>query len=260
MNNLKIFSNHEFGKIRTIVDENNEPWFVGKDVAEILQYKDTSDALKRHVENEDKLTRCFTDSGQSRKMYVINESGLYSLIFSSKMDKAREFKRWVTSEVLPAIRKHGAYMTDGVIERTLTDPDYLIMLATNLKEEKAKRALAEAVNERNKPKVLFADTVSASKRSCLMGELAKMISQEAIRQGKLDKKIGQNKLFAWMRNKGYLCKGGERRNQPKQSYVEQGLFEIKKGTRLDGQGNNIVTSTTKITGKGQIYFVNKFLG
>lgn len=260
MSNLKIFNNHEFGKIRTIIDENNEPWFVGKDVAEILQYKDTSDALKRHVENEDKLTRCFTDSGQSRKMYVINESGLYSLIFSSKMDKAREFKRWVTSEVLPAIRKHGAYMTDGVIERTLTDPDYLIMLATNLKEEKAKRALAEAVNERNKPKVLFADTVSASKRSCLMGELAKMISQEAIRQGKLDKKIGQNKLFAWMRNKGYLCKGGERRNQPKQSYVEQGLFEIKKGTRLDGQGNNVVTSTTKITGKGQIYFVNKFLG
>lgn len=260
MSNLKIFNNHEFGKIRTIIDENNEPWFVGKDVAEILQYKDTSDALKRHVENEDKLTRCFTDSGQSRKMYVINESGLYSLIFSSKMDKAREFKRWVTSEVLPAIRKHGAYMTDGVIERTLTDPDYLIMLATNLKEEKAKRALAEAVNEKNKPKVLFADTVSASKRSCLMGELAKMISQEAIRQGKLDKKIGQNKLFAWMRNKGYLCKGGERRNQPKQSYVEQGLFEIKKGTRLDGQGNNVVTSTTKITGKGQIYFVNKFLG
>ncbi len=260
MSNLKIFNNHEFGKIRTIIDENNEPWFVGKDVAEILQYKDTSDALKRHVENEDKLTRCFTDSGQSRKMYVINESGLYSLIFSSKMDKAREFKRWVTSEVLPAIRKHGAYMTDGVIERTLTDPDYLIMLATNLKEEKAKRALAEAVNERNRPKVLFADTVSASKRSCLMGELAKMISQEAIRQGKLDKKIGQNKLFAWMRNKGYLCKGGERRNQPKQSYVEQGLFEIKKGTRLDGQGNNVVTSTTKITGKGQIYFVNKFLG
>lgn len=260
MNNLKIFNNHEFGKIRIILDENNEPWFVGRDVAEILEYRNGSRDINRHVDELDRKKEMVHDGNQLKETILINESGLYSLIFSSKMDKAREFKRWVTSEVLPAIRKHGAYMTDGVIERTLTDPDYLIMLATNLKEEKAKRALAEAVNEKNKPKVLFADTVSASKRSCLMGELAKMISQEAIRQGKLDKKIGQNKLFAWMRNKGYLCKGGERRNQPKQSYVEQGLFEIKKGTRLDGQGNNIVTSTTKITGKGQIYFVNKFLG
>ncbi|MDU7141435.1 MAG: phage antirepressor [Anaerococcus vaginalis] len=260
MNNLKIFNNHEFGKIRTIVDENNEPWFVGRDVAEILEYRNGSRDINRHVDELDRKKEMVHDGNQLKETILINESGLYSLIFSSKMDKAREFKRWVTSEVLPAIRKHGAYMTDGVIERTLTDPDYLIMLATNLKEEKAKRALAEAQNEKNKPKVLFADTVSASKRSCLMGELAKMISQEAIRQGKLDKKIGQNKLFAWMRNKGYLCKGGERRNQPKQSYVEQGLFEIKKGTRLDGQGNNVVTSTTKITGKGQIYFVNKFLG
>lgn len=250
MNNLKIFNNHEFGKIRTIVDENNEPWFVGRDVAEILEYRNGSRDINRHVDELDRKKEMVHDGNQLKETILINESGLYSLIFSSKMDKAREFKRWVTSEVLPAIRKHGAYMTDGVIERTLTDPDYLIMLATNLKEEKAKRALAEAQNEKNKPKVLFADTVSASKRSCLMGELAKMISQEAIRQGKLDKKIGQNKLFAWMRNKGYLCKGGERRNQPKQAYVEQGLFEIKKGTRLDGQGNNIVTSTTKITGKG----------
>lgn len=260
MKDLKIFNNKEFGEIRTIVDENSEPWFVGKDVAEILEYKDTDGALRKHVDSEDKLTRQISGSGQKRKMYVINESGLYSLIFSSKMEKAKEFKRWVTSEVLPAIRKHGAYMTDGVIERTLTDPDYLIMLATNLKEEKAKRALAEAQNEKNKPKVLFADTVSASNRSCLMGELAKMISQEAIRTGKTDKKIGQNKLFAWMRNNGYLCKSGERKNQPLQTYVEQGLFEMKKGSYVDSKGANVITTTTKITGKGQIYFVNKFLG
>lgn len=260
MKDLKIFENNEFGEVRTIIDENNEPWFVGRDVAEILEYRNGSRDINRHVDELDRKKEMVHDGNQLKETILINESGLYSLIFSSKMDNAREFKNWVTREVLPAIRKHGAYMTDGVIERTLTDPDYLIMLATNLKEEKAKRALAEAVNERNKPKVLFADTVSASKRSCLMGELAKMISQEAIRQGKLDKKIGQNKLFTWMRNKGYLCKRGERRNQPKQAYVEQGLFEIKKGTRLDGQGNNVVTSTTKITGKGQIYFVNKFLG
>lgn len=144
MNELKIFESNEFGQIRTILDAQCEPWFVGKDVAEILEYKDTDGALRKHVDSEDKLTRQISGSGQKRKMYVINESGLYSLIFSSKMDKAKEFKRWVTSEVLPAIRKHGAYMSEEVIEKTLSDPDYLIRLATNLKEERAKRMLAEA--------------------------------------------------------------------------------------------------------------------
>lgn len=259
MKDLKIFENNEFGEVRTTVID-DEPYFSLNDVCRILEIKNPRDAKSRLNLDGVGTTDGVDSLGRRTDVTMINESNLYKLIFQSRKPEAERFADWVTSEVLPAIRKHGAYMTDGVIERTLTDPDYLIMLATNLKEEKAKRALAEAVNERNKPKVLFADTVSASKRSCLMGELAKMISQEAIRQGKLDKKIGQNKLFAWMRNKGYLCKGGERRNQPKQAYVEQGLFEIKKGTRLDGQGKNVVTSTTKITGKGQIYFVNKFLG
>lgn len=259
MNNLKIFENNEFGEVKTTVID-DEPYFSLNDVCRILEINNPRMAKTRLNRDGVSTTDGVDSLGRRTDVTMINESNLYKLIFQSRKPEAERFADWVTSEVLPAIRKHGAYMTDGVIERTLTDPDYLIMLATNLKEEKAKRALAEAVNERNKPKVLFADTVSASKRSCLMGELAKMISQEAIRQGKLDKKIGQNKLFAWMRNKGYLCKGGERRNQPKQAYVEQGLFEIKKGTRLDGQGNNIVTSTTKITGKGKIYFVNKFLG
>lgn len=259
MKDLKIFENNEFGEVRTTVID-DEPYFSLNDVCRILEIKNPRDAKSRLNLDGVGTTDGVDSLGRRTDVTMINESNLYKLIFQSRKPEAERFADWVTSEVLPAIRKHGAYMTDGVIEKTLTDPDYLIMLATNLKEEKAKRALAEAQNEKNKPKVLFADTVSASKRSCLMGELAKMISQEAIRQGKLDKKIGQNKLFAWMRNKGYLCKGGERRNQPKQSYVEQGLFEIKKGTRLDGQGNNVVTSTTKITGKGQIYFVNKFLG
>lgn len=259
MKDLKIFENNEFGEVRTTVID-DEPYFSLNDVCRILEINNPRMAKTRLNRDGVSTTDGFDSLGRRTDVTMINESNLYKLIFQSRKPEAERFADWVTSEVLPAIRKHGAYMTDGVIERTLTDPDYLIMLATNLKEEKAKRALAEAVNERNKPKVLFADTVSASKRSCLMGELAKMISQEAIRQGKLDKKIGQNKLFAWMRNKGYLCKGGERRNQPKQAYVEQGLFEIKKGTRLDGQGKNVVTSTTKITGKGQIYFVNKFLG
>lgn len=258
MKDLKIFNNDEFGQVRTSVI-NDEPYFALNDVCRILDIKNSRQA-KTRLSDKGVITNDILTNGGTQKADFINESNLYKLVFQSRKPEAERFGDWVTSEVLPAIRKHGAYMTDGVIERTLTDPDYLIMLATNLKEEKAKRALAEAQNEKNKPKVLFADTVSASSRSCLMGELAKMISQEAIRQGRIDEKIGQNKLFAWMRNNGYLCKSGERKNQPLQQYVEQGLFEMKKGSYVDSKGANVITTTTKVTGKGQIYFINKFLG
>ena len=259
MKDLKIFNNDEFGQVRTSVID-DEPYFSLNDVCRVLEIANPRN-VKARLNGDGVHSMDIIDSmGRTQKANFINESNLYKLVFQSRKPEAERFGDWVTSEVLPAIRKHGVYMTDGVIERTLTDPDYLIMLATNLKEEKAKRALAEAQNEKNKPKVLFADTVSASNRSCLMGELAKMISQEAIRTGKTDKKIGQNKLFAWMRNNGYLCKSGERKNQPLQTYVEQGLFEMKKGSYVDSKGANVITTTTKITGKGQIYFVNKFLG
>lgn len=259
MKDLKIFNNKEFGEVRTSVI-NDEPYFALNDVCRILEISNPSQA-KTRLNKDGVISNEVIDSmGRTQQANFISESNLYKLVFQSRKPEAERFADWVTSEVLPAIRKHGAYMTDGVIERTLTDPDYLIMLATNLKEEKAKRALAEAQNEKNKPKVLFADTVSASSRSCLMGELAKMISQEAIRQGRINEKIGQNKLFAWMRNNGYLCKSGERKNQPLQQYVEQGLFEMKKGSYVDSKGANVITTTTKVTGKGQIYFINKFLG
>lgn len=258
MKELKIFDNEEFGQVRTsIIDD--EPYFSLNDVCRILEIKNSRQA-KTRLSDKGVITNDILTNGGTQKADFINESNLYKLVFQSRKPEAERFADWVTSEVLPAIRKHGAYMTDGVIERTLSDPDYLIMLATNLKEEKAKRALAEAQIERNKPKVLFADTVTASNKSCLIGELAKMISQEAIRTGKAQKKIGQNNLFAWLRNNGYLCKAGERKNQPKQIYIEQGLFEMKKGSYVDSSGANIVTTTTKVTGKGQIYFVNKFLG
>lgn len=260
MKELKIFENNQFGKIRTIIDNDNQPWFVGKDITDVLEYRNGSRDINRHVDELDRRKEMVNDGNQLKETILVNESGLYSLIFSSKMDKAKEFKRWVTSEVLPTIRKHGAYMSEEVIEKTLSDPDYLIRLATNLKEERAKRMLAEAEVTRNKPKVLFADTVAASQNSCLVGELAKLISQEAIRSGRSDIKIGQNKLFAWLRNEGYLCKSGERKNQPRQQYIDQGLFEIKKGSYVDSNGALINTSTPKVTGKGQIYFVNKFLG
>lgn len=259
MNDLQIFKNNEFGEIRTKVI-NNEPYFSLNDVCRILEINNPSQA-KTRLNKDGVISNEVIDSmGRTQQANFINESNLYKLVFQSRKSEAEKFADWVTSEVLPSIRKHGAYMSSEVIEKTLSDPDYLIRLATNLKEEKAKRALAEAQIERDKPKVLFADTVSSSNKSCLVGELAKLISQEAIRRGEINKKIGQNNLFAWMRSSGYLCKSGERKNQPLQQYVEQGLFELKKGTYVDGNGVNVLTTTTKVTGKGIIYFINKFLG
>ncbi len=256
MNELQIFKNSEFGEIRTVT-KNNEPWFVAIDVCNALDLKNPTVSVGRL--DEDEVTK-FNLGGLSGESNIVSEYGLYNLILASRKKEAKKFKRWITHEVIPSIRKHGAYMSSEVIEKTLSDPDYLIRLATNLKEEKAKRALAEAQIERDKPKVLFADTVSSSNKSCLVGELAKLISQEAIRRGEINKKIGQNNLFAWMRSNGYLCKSGERKNQPLQQYVEQGLFELKKGTYVDANGVNVLTTTTKVTGKGIIYFINKFLG
>lgn len=259
MQELQIFKNNEFGEVRTKVI-NNEPYFSLNDVCRILEINNPSQA-KTRLNKDGVISNEVIDSmGRTQQANFINESNLYKLIFQSRKSEAERFADWVTSEVLPSIRKHGVYMTSEVIEKTLCDPDYLIRLATNLKEEKAKRALAEAQIERDKPKVLFADTVSSSNKSCLVGELAKLISQEAIRRGEIDKKIGQNNLFAWMRSSGYLCKSGERKNQPLQQYVEQGLFELKKGTYVDANGVNVLTTTTKVTGKGIIYFINKFLG
>lgn len=258
MNELKIFENNEF-EIRTAM-VNNEPYFALNDVCEILELSNPSQA-KTRLNKDGVISNEVIDSlGRTQFANFINEANLYKLAFQSRKPQAERFTDWVTSEVLPAIRKHGAYMSEEVIEKTLSDPDYLIRLATNLKEERAKRMLAEAEVTRNRPKVLFADTVAASQNSCLVGELAKLISQEALRSGRADVKIGQNKLFAWMRNEGYLCKSGERKNQPKQQYIDQGLFEIKKGSYVDSNGSLINTSTPKVTGKGQIYFVNKFLG
>ena len=257
MNNLQIFNSPDFGQIRTI-QKNGEPWFVGKDVAEILGYKDTSDALKKHVDKEDtvllKVGETPTLKSSNFGMYIINESGLYSLILSSKMPKAKEFKRWVTSEVIPAIRKHGGYLTADKIEQALTDPDTIIKLATTLKEERAARQQAEASLQAAKPKVLFADAVSASDSTILIGDLAKLIKQNG-------HPIGQKRLFNWMREQGYLIKrAGADYNSPTQRAMEMGLFKIKETAISHSDGHVSVSKTTKVTGKGQQYFINKFCG
>ena len=184
---------------------------------------------------------------------LINESGLYSLILSSKLPAAKKFKRWVTSEVLPQIRKHGAYMTDDTLEKALTSPDFLIKLATELKEEKEQRQALEEEKKLNAPKVVFADAVSTSKTSILVGELSKILKQNGIN-------IGQNRLFSWLRENDYLIKRkGTDWNMPTQKSMDMKLFEIKESTHLNGNGVNVTTKTPKVTGKGQQYFINKFL-
>lgn len=261
MNDLQIFKNNEFGEIRTKV-LNNEPYFMLSDVCRVLEINNSRMAKNRlnecGVSNTDvTLLNGYTSDGaptyRKGKADFINESNLYKLVFQSRKPQAEKFSDWVTSEVLPSIRKHGAYMSSDVIEKTLSDPDYLIRLATNLKEEKAKRALAEAQIERDKPKVLFADSCEVAENSILIGEFAKRLKQNGY-------DIGQNKLFEWLRQHDYLCKSGERKNLPTQYSMELGLFEVKTRIVSNPNGSVRTTSTTKVTGKGQIYFTNKFMG
>ena len=260
MREIQIFENAEFGKVRTIVID-NEPWFVGKDIATALGYAKPENAIANHVDEEDKTSTLIQGSGSNykSKTIVINESGVYSLVFSSKLPTAKAFKRWVTSEVLPAIRKHGGYMTPEKVEEALMNPDVMIRLATELKAERQKRqALSKLADEQGaqiakmQPKALFADAVSTSETSILIGGLAKLIKQNGV-------DIGQKRLFQWMRENGFLIKNGADKNIPTQRAMEYGLFEVKERSIVGGDGANHVTRTTKVTGKGQIYFVNRFL-
>lgn len=251
MNELQIFDNPEFGKIRT-VERDGEPWFVGKDVAAALGYSNVRNAVPAHVDEEDKLSTRIEYAGQNREVTIINESGLYSLVLSSKLPTARKFKRWVTSEVIPTIRKHKAYMTPDKLEEVLLNPDTLIQLAQNLKSEQEARRAAEAKIEADRPKVLFADAVSTSEQSILIGQLAKIIRQNGV-------PMGERRLFQWMRENGYLGKHGSRYNIPTQRSMEMGLFEIKETAVTHSDGRVTTNTTPKVTGKGQIYFVNCFL-
>ncbi|MDY0256225.1 phage antirepressor KilAC domain-containing protein [Gudongella oleilytica] len=252
MADLQIFRNESFGEIRTL-NIDGEPWFVGKDVAEILGYTNPQKAIRDHIDEEDKtLNESFTVNGT--KGILINESGLYSLILSSKLPSAKQFKRWVTNEVLPSIRKHGVYATAETAERLLNDPDFMIRTFTALKEEREKNAALQSKIEQDKPKVLFADAVSTAKTSILVGELAKLLKQNGI-------EIGGTRLFAWLRENGYLIKrNGTDYNMPTQYSMELGLFEIKETSITHSDGHVTVQKTPKVTGKGQAYFVNKFLG
>lgn len=247
MNQLQIFENPEFGAVRT-VEIDGEPWLVGKDVAEALGYTNPQKAIRDHVDDEDKgVNESFTVNGTQG--ILINESGLYSLVLSSKLPTARKFKHWVTSEVLPSIRRHGLYAADEL----LNNPDLMIRAMEELKAERARaNALAEKV-ERDAPKVLFAESVAASQHSILVFDLAKILRQNGVQ-------IGGNRLFEWLRTNGYLIRRkGSDWNMPTQRAVEMGLFEIKETSVTHADGHVTVNKTPKVTGKGQQYFINLFL-
>ena len=244
MNELQVFKNQEFGSVRTLVID-NDPWFVGKDVALALGFKTPRDAIRTHVFEEDKGVDSIVTPGGKQQMTIINESGLYALVFGSRLPTAMKFKRWVTSEVLPALRKTGQYQVKELSGSEL--------MAKALIEAQSVLAAKDKQIEQMKPKVVFADAVATSHTSILVGELAKILKQNGI-------DMGQKRLFAWLREKGYLIKRqGTDYNMPTQKAMELGLFEIKEGSYVNGSGVNITTKTPKVTGKGQQYFINKFL-
>lgn len=250
MEAIKIFENDRFGEVR-VAGTSENPLFCLADVCKILGLR--VDAVQSRL-TDAPIRIGVTDSiGREQQMNFVNEKNLYKVIMRSDKPKAEPFQDWVCGEVLPSIRKHGAYMTNDTLEKALASPDFLIQLATNLKEEQQKRIEAERKVTEAAPVVAFTKAVQSANSSCLIGELAKLIAQNGY-------SIGEKRLFAWMRDNGYLGKHGERYNIPNQQYVEQGLFELKKGVRSGNNGVLHTTITPKVTGKGQVYFVNKFLG
>lgn len=261
-----IFSNDDFGEVR-VIGTTESPLFCAADVCRALGYSNSRDAIARHADEGDVVKRDTPTSSGVQSITYVNESGLYALIFGSKIPSAKKFKKWVTSEVLPSIRKTGGYIAAGVED---TDEEImaraLLVADATIKRKDERIAQLQAENEsaqkqieeqqskieQDAPKVLFADAVSTSQRSCLVAELAKILKQNGV-------DIGQNRLYGWLRSNGYLGARGLYYNQPTQKAMKLGLFEIKQTTITKPDGTVLVATTPKITGKGQIYFVDKFL-
>ena len=252
MNDITIF-NHLGNDIRVMTDEQGEPWFVLKDICDALDLKNISDVASRLDEDGVGTTEVIDNLGRTQKTNVVTEAGLYEVIFMSRKPEAKAFKRWVTSEVLPSIRKHGMYATESVVDAMLADPETMIRTLTALKEERAKRAQLEKQAQANAPKVLFADAVASAKTDILIGDLAKILRGNGV-------DTGQRRLFEWMRENGYLIRQkGSSWNMPTQKAMDMGLFRVKETVVTHADGHTTVNRTTKVTGRGQTYFVNKFL-
>lgn len=253
MGELKVFENPEFGEVRTVVID-GEPWMVGKDVAEALGHENPARAIRKFVDDEDKGETELVTPGGRQNAIIVNESGLYSLVMSSKLPTAKKFRRWVTSVVLPAIRKTGGYIATTP---EMTDAEIMakaLLVAQNTIQEREKR-IGELTEENRvmQPKALFADSVAASENTILIYDLAKLLRQNGV-------DIGGTRLFRWMRDNGYLVRRkGTDYNMPTQKSMDMGLFRVKETTHAHSDGHISITRTPKVTGKGQVYFVNKFL-
>lgn len=250
MNDLQIFNNEEFGTVRTIqIDE--EPWFVAKDLTDRLEYQNGSRDIERHVDEEDRRLVPLFIGNQNRNVTVVNESGLYALVLSSKMPKAKQFRRWITSEVIPQIRKTGSYSIEDKVPKTFSEA---LRLAADLQEEKERLEIAnkqlEEEKKINEPKVLFADSVVASEDSILVRELAKLLKQNGY-------ETGEQRLYDQLRREGFICKYS---TEPTQKAMALGLFERTVRTIQRGDLSPKETTTTRVTGKGQQYFINRYLG
>lgn len=245
MKQLQVFNNEEFGQVRTVV-QGEDVWFVAKDVADVLEYRDTHNMV-RFLDEDEKDTHQVSTLGGNQTMKVINESGLYSAILKSKKTQAKAFKKWVTSEVLPSIRKHGAYMTDQVLEQAVTNPDFVIGLLTKLKEEKERLAAAQQQIVQQQPLVVFAEACMQSEQTLKVSEVAKLATKQGV-------KIGQRQLFAKLREWELMFK---RSTEPTQLAVEKGYFEIAQGVKQKPNGEAFTWTTTYVTPKGQAYIIDR---
>lgn len=248
MTDIQIFKNEQFGEVRTIAKD-GEPWFVANDICKVLGHTNSRVAVASLDEDEKGVSKVYTLGGE-QQMTVVNEAGMYQLVIRSNLPAAKAFKRWITHEVIPTIRRHGAYATETTIESIIADPESGIKLLQALKAEQERRKEAEAIAEAQRPKALFADAVAASDNSILVGELAKILRQNGV-------ETGQNRLFRWMRDNGYIMRYT---NVPTQYSMERGLMEVKERAINNPDGSVRITQTIKVTGKGQAYFVNKFIG
>ena len=258
MNEIQVFNNPQFGAVRTAGTADN-PMFCLADVCQAIGIANARNVKGRLEEDDVHLVDTIDNLGRTQQVTFVTESGLYDVIIRSDSEQAKPFRKWVTSEVLPSIRKHGMYATGETIESILNNPENAITILQAMQKERKERIAAQQQVERleqqaieDKPKIIYADAVKGSTSSCLIGELAKMIAQNGY-------PIGEKRLFQWLRDNHYLCSYGERFNQPYQQYIEQGLFTMKQNVfSVDGEMRT--RNTTKVTGKGQIYFINKFIG
>lgn len=240
----QVFENSEFGQLRVARGEDGEPWFVASDIAKALGYGDATH-MTRRLDDDEKGLRSVETPGGEQQMTVVTEAGMYSAILGSKVDGAKRFKRWVTHDVLPAIRRDGGYMVAGENETPEQTMARALLIAKDAIDRKDAR-IAEL-----EPKAMFADAVAASDGTCLIGELAKMMRQNGT-------EIGQNRLFSWMRENGYLGKSGSNRNVPTQRAMDMGLFRIKETAITHADGHVTINRTPKVTGRGQRYFIDRY--